>query len=96
MKIIKDGRSRTYQEECRKCGTIYEYREKDYFELEEEKPSGLVEIKEHLFKANEEYREICRYKWNKCLKCPVCGNIRKSMDAERLFRHETVRWERIR
>jgi hypothetical protein len=94
MKIIKDGRNRTYQEECRKCGTIYEYSERDYFEITEEKPSGLAEIREHLFKANETYRQICRYKW-KCLRCPVCGDLKKRMDADRLFKPEEVRWERV-
>ena len=94
MKIIKDGKDRIYQKECRRCHTIYEYSERDYFELEEEKPSGLAYIKEHLFKKNESYRQICRYKW-KCLKCPVCGELVKRMDAERLFKPDEVRWEQI-
>ena len=56
MKIIKNGKDRTYQKECRRCHTIYEYSERDYFELEEEKPSGLAYVEEHLFKKNENYR----------------------------------------
>ena len=94
MKIIEDGRTRTWRTECNRCHTIYEYSETDYFEIEEEKPSGLVEIKEHLFKENETYRQIYRYKW-KCLKCPVCGDLKKRMDADRLFRPKEVRWERV-
>lgn len=94
MRIIKNGRTRKYQDECVKCGTVYEYSEKDYFELEEEKPSGLMHIEEHLFKKNESYRQICRYKW-KCLRCPVCGALKKRMDPDRLFKPEEVRWERV-
>ena len=96
MRIMKDGRDRTWQAECNKCHTIYEYGEADYFELIEEKPSGIVKVKKHLFKTDEEYREICKYRWNKCLKCPICENIKKGMDAERLFSPETVRWDRIK
>ena len=56
MKIIKDGRTKTWRTECNRCHTIFEYNEADYFELEEEKPSGLMHIEEHLFKKNESYR----------------------------------------
>ena len=56
MKIIKDGRTRTWRAECDKCHTIYEYSEADYFEIEEEKPSGIIKVKQYFFKKNESYR----------------------------------------
>ena len=94
MRVIQDGRTRTWRAECDKCHTIYEYSEADYFEIEEERPSGIIKVKQYFFKKNESYRQICRYKW-KCLKCPVCGKLEKKMDAERLFEPEEVRWERV-
>lgn len=89
MKIVKNGLERTWRDECKKCHTIYEYDESDYFEIEEEKSSGLRKVDAHLFKKDEEYREICKYKW-KGLKCPVCGDVKK-----RLFHPEHVRWEEV-
>ena len=93
MRIIKDGRTRTWQEECNKCHTIYEYSEKDYFEIVEEKPSGIVREEYHWFRKTEKYRGISRVKF-KCLKCPQCGEIKKKVDFNNVF-GEPVRWEKI-
>ena len=94
MRIVKTGKQRVWQEECKKCYTLYEYTQSDYFEMEEEKPSGLVREEYHWFKQTEKYRQICRYKW-KCLKCPVCGEVKKRMDADDLFKVKEVRWEKV-
>ena len=93
MRIVKTGQQRVWQEECSKCMSIYEYTQGDYFEITEEKPSGLVREKYHWFRETEKFREISRTKY-KCLKCPVCGNIKKKVDFEDVF-GEPVRWEKI-
>ena len=94
MRIVKTGKQRVWQEECKRCYTLYEYTQSDYYEMEEEQPSGLVREEYHLFKKTEKYRQICRYKWQ-CLKCPVCGDVKKRMDAANLFKPVEVRWEKV-
>ena len=93
MTIIERGKDRQYQGECRKCGTRYFYTKNDYFEIVEEKPSGLVREEYHWFRKAEKYREIQRYKY-KCLRCPVCGDVKKKVEFESVF-VEPVRWEKV-
>lgn len=94
MRIIKNGKERVYQGECPKCHTIYEYSENDYFDLEQDEPSGIKRITTHFFKEDEEHSEIRRYKY-KCLRCPVCGAIKKTMDLESIFKAPVVGYKKI-
>lgn len=93
MRIVKTGKQRVWQEECRKCDTLYEYTQSDYFEMIEEKPGGLVREEYHWFKKTEKFQAIYRYKY-KCLRCPVCGDVKKRMDFEDVF-GKPIRWEKV-
>jgi hypothetical protein len=94
MKVITNGKDKVYTTTCGKCNSDLEYTNADVFHTTEERRGGLRKTVGHLFKPDEHYVNV--YLQNlRCVKCPVCGNIVKSIDFDNLSDMKTIRWERV-
>lgn len=95
MKVICNGKDKVYASTCSKCKSDLEYTEDDVFYITEEQKGCTRKTVSHLFKADEHYINVYMQEF-RCVKCPVCGHILKSMSLRNgLPKIETVRWEKI-
>lgn len=95
MKVICNGKDKIHTNTCNQCHSDLEYTEDDVFYINEECKGGLRKTVSHLFKADEHYINIYMQE-KRCVKCPVCGHIIKSVSFRNgLPNMVTVRWEKI-
>lgn len=77
MRVIKDGREKTYKVTCGRCNSDIEYTNADIEYTIEECPSGVTKTVTHWFKPWEHYVGIENREFAN-ITCPVCGsNIKK-------------------
>lgn len=94
MKVICEGKDKVYTSTCNKCHSDLEYTEDDVFYVNEECKGGIRKTVSHFLKADEHYINIYMQE-KRCVKCPVCGHIVKSISYRNgLPNMETVRWEK--
>ena len=94
MRVICSGKEKIYMTTCRKCNSDLEYTEDDVFYTQEECKGGLIKTVPHLFKADEYYTNVYIQDY-RCIRCPVCGNVIKSIDISKGFpSSKTERWEK--
>ena len=95
MKVVCNGKEKVYTDTCSRCNSDLEYTENDVFYVNEECKGGIRETVSHLFKKDEHYINIYMQEF-RCVKCPVCGDIIKSISFRNgLPDMETIRWEKI-
>lgn len=94
MKVICNGKEKTYTITCDNCNSDLEYTENDVFYTKEECKGGIAKTVSHLFKADEHYTSVYMQDY-RCIKCPVCGNVIKRIDFSKgLPRLEAMKWEK--
>lgn len=92
MKVIKNGREATYKTTCQQCRSVLEYTEEDVYYITEKKRGGLQRTVGHIFKPDEYYVNVYTQTL-RCVKCPVCGNVIRSIDLGK--NSLSYEWERI-
>lgn len=92
MKVIKEGREKTYKITCTGCNSDLEYTDADIKYTIEEHPSLITKTVEHWFKPWEHYRGIENKEFAN-IKCPVCGRNIK-MSSRRPYDQTIIRWEK--
>ena len=91
MKVVVNGNEKVYTSTCGICHSDLEYTEKDVFYTTEETKGCLRMTKCHWFKADEHYTNIIKQEY-RCVICPVCRSINKSISFRNGLKFETVRW----
>ena len=82
MKVIRNGKEKTYIITCDHCNSDLEYTEDDVFYTKEERRGGISKTVSHFWKADEHYVNIYMQDY-RCVRCPVCGNVIKRIDFSR-------------
>ena len=94
MKVICNGKEKTYEIVCDNCNSDLEYTEDDVFYTKEECKGGIIKTVPHLWKADEHYTNVYMQDY-RCIKCPVCGNVIKILDFSKgLPSLGAMRWEK--
>ena len=96
MKVISNGKEKVYTRTCSECHSDLEYTEDDVFYTKEERRGGVCKTVPHLFKKDEYYTNVYLQEY-RCIKCPVCGNINKSLSFRGgLPSLKTIGWVKTR
>ena len=94
MKVVCNGKDKVYTSTCRKCNSDLEYTEDDVFYTNEECKGGIRKTVSHFWKPDEHYTNVYMQEY-RCVRCPVCGHIIKSIDFRNgLPSMNTIRWEK--
>jgi transcription initiation factor IIE alpha subunit len=94
MKVIRNGKDKTYEITCATCNSDLEYTENDVFYTKEERRGGMGKTVSHFWKADEHYVNVYMQDY-RCIRCPVCGNVIKMMDFSKgLPSLEAMKWEK--
>lgn len=94
MKVICNGKEKTYKITCDHCNSDLEYTENDVFYTKEECKGGLCKTVPHFWKPDEHYVNVYMQEY-RCVKCPVCGHIIKRMDfSNGLSNLDAMKWEK--
>ena len=94
MKVICNGKDRTYEITCNICNSDLEYTENDVFYTEEECRGLIGKTVSHFWKADEHYVNVYMQNY-RCVRCLVCGNVIKRIDFSKgLPNLDTMKWEK--
>ena len=94
MIVVCNGKDKIHETTCDKCNSDLAYTEDDVFYVTEERKGGISKTVSHLFKADEHYISVYMQEY-RCVKCPVCGHIIKSISFRNgLPDMDVVRWEK--
>lgn len=94
MKVIFNGKDKTYEITCDTCNSDLEYTENDVFYIKEERRGGIDKTVSHFWKADEHYVNVYMQDY-RCVRCPVCGNVIKRIDFSKgLQSLDAMKWEK--